>query len=300
MTRTFAFVLLFAAASVAGAAPADLAKPGKFAVGVTTIQSFDTARNRILTSELWYPAKTAGRDATIRKGVFPLVMMAHGFCGSRLNYQYLTTHLASHGFIVAAVDFAGLTDADCNPGPPPGKFEDQPYDLSFVCRDLHNVSGRHADWAKHVGGSPTGLVGHSLGGAAVIGAARIDAFFTNVIALAPAAQASSADGLDELTPRAWMVMGGTADTTVSFTDWTQPFWDAAPTPKFLVKIDGGTHGGFRDTDSSTSPDELEAQHDAVKRAATALLNRYLALKARFAKKLRTSQSGAVELTAKLK
>jgi alpha-beta hydrolase superfamily lysophospholipase len=300
MARTFAFLVLFAVASVAGAAPADLAKPGKFPVGVATIQSFDTARNRILTSELWYPAKTAGRDATIRKGTFPLVMMAHGFCGSRLNYQYLTTHLASHGFIVAAPDFAGLTHADCEPGPPTGTPDDQPYDLSFVCRDLHNLNGRQVDWAKHVRGSPTGLVGHSLGGAAVIGAARIDEFFTNVVMLAPAATASTADGLDELTPRAWMVMGGTADALVSFTEWTQPFWDAAPTPKFLVKIEGGTHGGFSDSDSSVSPQALQAQQDTVKRSATALLNRYLALKPKFAKKLRSSDSGGVALTAKLK
>ena len=226
--------------------------------------------------------------------------MAHGLCGSRLNYEYLTTHLASHGFIVAAPDFPGLTDADCDPGPVSGAVEEAPYDLSFVCRDLHNVSGRLADWAKHVRGAPTGLVGHSLGGAAVIGAARIDEFFTNVVMLAPAAQASTAEGLDDLTPRAWMVMGGTADTLVSFTDWTQPFWEAAPTPKFLVKIQGGTHSGFSDSDSGQSPQALEAQHDTVKRAATALLNRYLALKPRFAKKLRTSDDGVVALTAKLK
>jgi alpha-beta hydrolase superfamily lysophospholipase len=298
--RTFAFVLLLATASLTGAAPADPGKPGKFPVGTATVKSFDTARSRILTSELWYPAKSAGRDAPIRKGFFPLVMMAHGFCGSRLNYEYLTTHLASWGFIVAAPDFAGVTRADCDAGTVTASFDDLPYDLSFVCRDLHDTSGRLADWAKHMRGSATGLVGHSLGGGAVIGAARIDEFFTNVIALAPSATAQTADGLDDLTPRAWMVMGGTADTLVSFTDWTQPFWEAAPTPKFLVKIDGGTHGGFGDSDSSQSAEGLEAQHDAVKRNATALLNRYLALKPRFAKKLRTAQSGAVALTAKLK
>ena len=224
MSRTFAFVLLFGAATVAGAAPADLAKPGKFPVGVATIQSFDTARNRIITSELWYPTKTAGRDATIRKGAFPLVMMAHGICGSRLNYEYLTAHLASQGFIVAAPDFPGVTQADCNPGPADGAIEKMPYDLSFVCRDLHNLTGRLADWAKHVRGSPTGMIGHSLGGAAAVAAARIDEFFTNVVTLAPAVGAQNADGLDELTPRAWMVMGGTADELVSFTDFTQPFW----------------------------------------------------------------------------
>jgi dienelactone hydrolase len=300
MLRTFAFVLLFAATSTAGSASGDPAKAGKFPVGVTTVQSFDGARNRILTSELWYPAKTDGRDTTIRKGQFPLVMMAHGFCGSRLNYEYLTTHLASWGFIVAAPDFNGVTRADCDAGTVTASFEDLPYDLSFVCRDLHDINGRLADWASHMRGSATGLVGHSLGGGAVIGAARIDEFFTSIVALAPAARAQDADGLEDLTPRAWMVIGGTADTLVSFTDWTQPFWEAAPAPKFLVKIAGGTHGGFSDSDSSQSPQALEAQHDVVKRSATALLNRYLALKPRFAKKLRTADDGAVALTAKLK
>jgi len=97
-----------------------------------------------------------------------------------------------------------------------------------------------------------------------------------------------------------MVMGGTADTLVSFTDWTQPFWEAAPTPKFLVKIEGGTHGGFRTSDSSTSPQVLEAQHDIVKRSATALFYRYLAGRPKFAKRLRTSDDGVMALTAKLK
>jgi S-formylglutathione hydrolase FrmB len=181
-----------------------------------------------------------------------------------------------------------------------GSYEEIPYDLSFVCRDLHNVNGRLKDWAKHVRGSATGVVGHSLGGGGAIGAARIDEFFTNVIGLAPLAGVSTADGLDDLTPRAWMMMGGTADTLVSFTDFTQPFWDAAPTPKFLVKIEGGTHSGFSDSDSTLSAQALAAQQDAVKRAATALLNRYLALKPRFAKKLRSADDGSVALTAKIR
>ena len=303
MSRTFALAFLLAVASgvsFGAAAPADPAKPGKLPVGVTTIQSIDTVRERILTVELWYPAKTAGRDAVPRKQPYPLIMVAHGFCGSRLNYEYLTTHLASHGFVVAAPDFAGLTQADCDAGTATTPFDALPYDLSFVCRDLHNTGGRLAAWAKHVRGSPTGLVGHSLGGGAVIGAARIDEFFTNVVALAPSATAATADGLDELTPRAWMVMGGTADTLVSFTDWTQPFWEAAPTPKFLVKIEGGTHGGFRDSDSATPSAMIEAQHDAVKRATTALFYKYLAIKLKFAKRLRTADDGFVAFTAKLK
>jgi len=292
-------LLLLVVVSSAGAAPPDPAKPGRFKVGVTTVEAIDTIRERILPTEIWYPAKTAGRDAEPLRA-YPLIMMAHGFCGSRLNYEYLTEHLASHGFIVAAPDFTGVTSAACTAGQVTASFDDLPYDLSFVCRELHNTSGRLAEWAKHVRGFPTGVVGHSLGGGAAVGAARIDELFTTVIGLAPAVQASNAEGLDELTPRAWMVMGGTADTLVSFTDWTQPFFDGLPAPAFLVRLTGGTHGGFSDSDSRLTPEALAAQQAAVKRTATPLFLKYLARKPKFGRRLRSFDDGTVALTARTK
>ena len=63
-------------------------------------------------------------------------------------------------------------------------LDELPLDLSFVCRDLHDVSGPLGTWAQHVRGVPTGLVGNSLGGLAAVGAARIDPSFTAIVGLA--------------------------------------------------------------------------------------------------------------------
>src|SRR6185295_7947322 len=99
-----------------GAEAADPAKAGRFKVGVATVDAVDTSRDRTIPTEIWYPAQNPGQNAELLPKGFPLILMAHGFCGSRLNYEYLTTHLASQGFVVAATDFVGVTRAACDAG----------------------------------------------------------------------------------------------------------------------------------------------------------------------------------------
>jgi hypothetical protein len=57
------------------------------------------------------------RDAkpVISEGKFPLVIVSHGYLGSRLLLTYLTENLASKGYIVVAIDhtfFKGTIDSD--------------------------------------------------------------------------------------------------------------------------------------------------------------------------------------------
>ena len=294
MRSTVCALVLMTLGSVALAA--DPAKAGRLAVGVTTVVAVDTSRGRSLPTEIWYPAKTAGRDTTPLSHAYPLILMAHGFCGSRTNYEYLTTHLASHGFLVAAPSFVGLTQIDCDPGPATGSRNDWPFDLSFVCRTLHDVTGPLARWATHVRSIPTGLVGHSLGGWAAVEAAKLDPSFTTVAALAPAELGPDPEAAHR-GDLAYLVMGGTADTLVSFSAYTQPFFDGLEAPKFLVRISEGTHSGFSDEDSHLTPAALAAQQAVTKRETTAFFVRYLAHKAKFKRWLRTSDDGSVAVTA---
>jgi predicted dienelactone hydrolase len=100
---------------------------------------------RQLTLEVWYPAQLAAgqkehtvytdvlgsgpndpqrpntafqfngraaRDAAARNGRYPLVIVSHGYPGSRLQMSYLTENLASKGYVVVAVDHAESTRAD--------------------------------------------------------------------------------------------------------------------------------------------------------------------------------------------
>jgi predicted dienelactone hydrolase len=297
--RTMAALVVLALGTSAPGAP-DPTRPGKLAVGVTTADAVDESRgNRTLPTEIWYPARRAGRDAEPRTRRHPLVLIAHGFCGSRLYYDYLAPHLASHGFVVAAPDFTGVTRAACDAGPATATVRDLALDLSFVARALHDPAGPLGTWARRVRGAATGLVGNSLGGIAVVEAAKIDASFTAIVGLAPAVNAAAAAPLAGLTPRrAWMMMGATGDDLVSFSGWTQPFFERLPAPAFLVRVSGGSHTGFSDENPDVAPDPRQAQHDATTRYATPFLLGYLARKKAFARRLRPSDDGTVALIAR--
>jgi predicted dienelactone hydrolase len=100
---------------------------------------------RKLTLEVWYPAQLAAgqkehtvytdvlgsgpndpkrpntpfqfngraaRDAAAQPGRYPLVIVSHGYPGSRLQMSYLTENLASKGYIVVAIDHLESTRAD--------------------------------------------------------------------------------------------------------------------------------------------------------------------------------------------
>jgi dienelactone hydrolase len=295
---------LLALVALATSAPAarDPTHPGRLAVGVTTIDAVDESRgNRTLPTEIWYPARRAGRDVAPLPHRYPLVLIAHGFCGSRLYYDYLATHLTSWGFVIAAPDFTGVTRAACDARLITASIDDMALDLSFVRRLLHDTGGPLGKWARHVRGTRTGLVGNSLGGAAAVEAVRMDASFTAIVGLAPFVGAASAAPLVDLAPRrAWMIMGATGDDLVSFTGAIQPFFDELSPPAFLVRFTGGSHTGFSDENPETTPDPRQAQHDATTRYATPFLVRYLAHVHKFARGLRSSDDGSVALIARPK
>jgi dienelactone hydrolase len=295
---TIALIVLALGTGASGAP--DPTRPGRLAVGVTTAAAVDGSRgNRSVPVEIWYPARHPGRDVRPLRRRHPLVLIAHGFCGSRLYYDYLATHLASHGLVVAAPDFIGVTRAACDAGLLTLNIGDLARDLAFVARELHDVAGPLGTWARRVRGTATGLVGNSLGGIAVVEAAKLDSSFTAIVGLAPAVNAAAAPPLVGLAPRrAWMMMGATGDALVSFTDAIQPFFEALPAPAFLVRFTGGSHSGFSDENPETTPDPRQAQHDATTRYATPFLLKYLAHEKRFARSLRPSDDGTVALIAR--
>mgnify|MGYP001812363608 FL=1 len=109
------------------AAPASLAllRPGPFAVGELELTLVDRSRataangavaaspERVLETSVWYPARHRSLE-WLRAGPpplapgacpSPLVIYSHGFMSFRHNGAYLATHLASHGYVVAAANF---------------------------------------------------------------------------------------------------------------------------------------------------------------------------------------------------
>ena len=180
--------------------PADvtpqLSEHGKMPVGVTTLtvtdeqhpELFSDSRSeRSLKLEVWYPADKqtapatyenvtrshtaftiegqASRDADLADGQYPLVVVSHGYTGYRHLMFYLGEHLASHGYIVAAIDHTDSTNEEIN-------FTESPYagfpsTLFNRTRDQQftlDAMLREPLFEPHIDEQRAGLIGYSMGG----------------------------------------------------------------------------------------------------------------------------------------
>ena len=200
---------------------------GPLPVGVRTMDWSDAGRSgRPLPTEVWYPAseefrgkdvaegtrdnyelvpglppgwQEAVRDAEARKGPFPLVVFSHGFGGHRRQSTFLCTHLASHGYVVAAVDHTGNTIVEMvqfmmmsqmgQPIPDPATMlpemlANRPADVSFVI-DKMTAPGASGTGVA-IDASRIGLSGHSFGGWTTLVATARDKRIKVALPLAPA------------------------------------------------------------------------------------------------------------------
>ena len=178
----------------------------------------DPLYDRSLKVEIWYPASIPGgmkelvayesvlgrsndpkrpvipftfagravRDATpqTKDGVFPLVIVSHGYPGSRYLLTYLTENLASKGYVVAAIDHTESTYSDLSGFQ--STLLNRPNDILFVLNQLAELSkpkGKHFLSGLADAGN-TALIGYSMGGYGVLNVAgagyspQLTTFFT--------------------------------------------------------------------------------------------------------------------------
>ncbi|MEQ8515619.1 MAG: hypothetical protein RIC38_08445, partial [Chromatocurvus sp.] len=141
--------------------------PGPLTVGSADVRLVDrqrrTPRNRDypgavvrgLNGTVWYP--NAG-------GPYPLIVHSHGFTSNHRNGAYLARHLASHGYVVIAVDHP-LTHMFAPGDPNVRDVVNQPGDVSFLIDTLTSAPGDiDPALAGKVDGERIGVMGISLGG----------------------------------------------------------------------------------------------------------------------------------------
>ncbi len=194
---------------------------GPFSVGVITQNFHDSKRNRTLPTEIWFPAidefkkkdfdettkdkylmgdipssQNAVRDADIRDGFYPLIVFSHGHGAHRCLTSHLCTHLASHGYIVAAPDHLGNTYLDLLSykeqilkGTPPnieelGRqiFMNRPSDIKFIIDCM--TSDKVKIPLKMIAVNSIGVAGYSYGGWTILMAASSDSRISAALPIA--------------------------------------------------------------------------------------------------------------------
>ena len=200
---------------------------GPFPVGVRTVELIDAARDdRVLTTEVWYPASPAdeGRDVAkdtrdsyqllpgfpanwqlaVRDAVasregapYPMIVFSHGFGGHRRQSTFFCTHLASHGYVVVAPDHLGNTIHDMIAGAGATPYQTyqravvpRPMDVSFAIDQL--LAGLPEVPAVDPG--RLGVAGHSFGGWTALASSCRDRRLRGALLLAPAGGTSSVGG----------------------------------------------------------------------------------------------------------
>ncbi|HWD52674.1 MAG TPA: hypothetical protein VG412_09750 [Acidimicrobiales bacterium] len=256
-----------------GSARGPYAHPGPFAAGVTTEQLPGGP------VEVWYPVDRAAavghprvaydlRDwlppalaarvpagvgsfvtdayagvAASPRGPFPLVLFAAGLYSYRDQSTFLTTWLASWGFVVASPEFSthNLTEffTDLGAKPPAG-----PSDYQVLLDTETRVRADSASGTGVLGGlvrpGTVGIVGHSLGGLdAIQFAGRPE------VAVYVALAAGSLPPPSDLPAKPSLYMTGSEDRDV-LPAWVRATYAAAPPPKQLVALPTAGHLAFTD------------------------------------------------------
>jgi dienelactone hydrolase len=262
--------------------------PGPFAVGVRTLQIQDRDRSLSFPYEIWYPADglpSAGppsrgaaeeRNAPAQPGDLPLLIFSHFSGGGRRTATYLTTHLASHGYAVAAMDHSEVVA----PGLGPSQAE-SPADRA---RRIDAVIASRVPDVRLLLATLTGprpvagldgirldpeliaVAGHSFGGWTALAAPESEPRVRAVVALAPGGSSRPVPGVLPLTLAfGWeqvvplLILTGDRDVPVPL-DGVQEIFRRAPEPKRMFVLHRGDHEHFAD--------DVEASHEALR--ATAL------------------------------
>ena len=188
---------------------------GPHPVGSRQFSWLDRSRNHTMPVDIWYPAASAhdGEDfdpekmasfelipglgksaqnavinAKADSGSFPLVVFSHGYGSERRQSTFFYTHLASHGYVIAAMDHVGNTTVDMLSGQSTGDaelinrfMESRPVDASFVIDQmLAGASDLDID------GDRIGMSGHSFGGWTTLKTVETDTRIKAIVPLAPA------------------------------------------------------------------------------------------------------------------
>ncbi|PAX52674.1 alpha/beta hydrolase [Brunnivagina elsteri] len=138
----------------------DFRRKGKFAIQKQTIKILDAVRNRFLLTDIYIPNA---------QQKVPVIVVSHGLGTDSSNFEYLASHLASHGFAVVVPNHPGsdtkqlrsLMKGSANEVAEPSEFYNRPLDIKFVLDELEQRN--KSEFRGKLNLQQVGFIGQSFG-----------------------------------------------------------------------------------------------------------------------------------------
>jgi len=269
---------------------------GPLPVGVRALDAPDAQRKRSFPFEVWYPAnqhyagqdlspvaqdsfvvpdsrprkQQAVRDAESRPGNWPLIVYSHPSGAHRRSATFLATHLASHGYVVAALDHSEVIAPEL--ARRQGESEREKLarwdaviaarvpDVKFLLNHLlqNEVLGAEMKLDR----DQIGIVGHSFGGWTALAIPESDNRIRAIVALAPAGSSNPRPGIlpakltfhwQRQVPTLYLVAEN--DTSLPLAGMNELF-GRTPQPRQMLILRHADHMHFMD--------DAEALHESVR------------------------------------
>ena len=272
-------------------APTDPAQRGRFDVASweTTIEGHQTSDGRPapLPLHVWFPTDgEPGVPST--DGPFPLIVYSHGATSAADSSSFLTEHLASHGFVVAAAQHPVRSLAERGDA-----FAERPREVHAVVDLLLARSSASGDrFEGTIDPERLGVAGHSFGGLTTIALLgetgnRFDAGLAMAPGIRPGDPAGVADAIRTIEVPVMMMMGQ-ADVLARYEHLSAAYATIpTTTTRYALVLPTAGHQSFNDAclvADLCPPGTLDQQqgHELVASYATAFFQVHLAHQTAFA------------------
>jgi predicted dienelactone hydrolase len=144
--------------------PFDPSQPGNSSVEILKLQEIDQKRQRTIPVDVYW-SNAVNTDK-------PVIVFSHGLGSVRTDLRYLAEHLASHGYVVAALEHPGSNQTNTNAAIQgknrllkPQEFLERPQDVSFVLDELEKINRTpNHPLAGKLATNKTMVLGYSFGG----------------------------------------------------------------------------------------------------------------------------------------
>lgn len=232
------------------------AEAGPLAIASAQIELKAPHRTRPIQARATYPKQPGKR---------PLIVFSHGFRGAKDNYRRLVDHWASHGYVVIQPNHTDSaqylsreeirTMFDTQGGRSFSNWAERPADVSFLISNLDGIERQVPDLKSRIDRKVIGIGGHSFGAhtTQLLSGATTTTGRSFKEKRAKAFTMISPQGVGSIFGRdSWKSLDApclfiTGSKDVSITPTTpeqrrQPFDLAKPGDKYLLWIEGATHG----------------------------------------------------------